>query len=103
MTPLTCGVASAPPSDTSLLVTEKLGTWGRKSYGLGGVGRSAMVVFSLGLGGWSGHGLRRPRTDPRQAAAVAPGVASRHGRRPAGPATHGRARLVPCGGASAGT
>ena len=31
ITPLTCGCARAAPSDTSLLVTEKLGTEGRKS------------------------------------------------------------------------
>jgi hypothetical protein len=31
MTPLTCAVGIPSPSVTSLLVTEKLGTWGRKS------------------------------------------------------------------------
>jgi hypothetical protein len=33
-----------------VLVTVKEGTCGRKSYGLGGVGRSAMVVSSAGTG-----------------------------------------------------
>src|SRR4051812_19172992 len=41
-TPLTCGIDSCWPSVTSALVTVKLGTWGRKSYGFGGTGRSAM-------------------------------------------------------------
>ena len=50
MTPLTCGVASVSPSAQSVLVTVKEGTCGRKSYGLGGVGRSAMVVSSAGTG-----------------------------------------------------
>jgi hypothetical protein len=31
-------------------VTEKLGTCGRKSYGFGGVRRSAMAVVSSGAG-----------------------------------------------------
>ena len=31
MTPLTCGMGSVSPSVQSLLVTVKLGTWGRKS------------------------------------------------------------------------
>jgi hypothetical protein len=33
MTPLTCGVANVPPSEQSVLVTVKLGTLGRCSYG----------------------------------------------------------------------
>src|SRR4029453_7560805 len=47
MTPLTWGMGSVSPSVQSLLVTVKLGTWGRKSSGLGGVGRSAIVVSSV--------------------------------------------------------
>jgi hypothetical protein len=31
MTPLTCGIGNVSPSVQSLLVTVKLGTWGRKS------------------------------------------------------------------------
>src|SRR3954452_17945457 len=42
MTPLTCGGAGGAPSVTSLLVTVKVGTGGRKSYGFGDLGRSAM-------------------------------------------------------------
>jgi hypothetical protein len=34
------------PSATSLLVTVKLGTEGRKSYGSGGVGRWLIVILS---------------------------------------------------------
>src|SRR5690242_1243162 len=51
-------MGSVSPSPMSVLVTEKLGTWGRKSYGLGGTGRSAMAAPSV-----SG-GRRRP-CDPR--------------------------------------
>jgi hypothetical protein len=33
-----------------VLVTVKLGTCGRKSYGFGGIGRSAIVVLSFASG-----------------------------------------------------
>src|SRR4029450_4238485 len=65
MPPLTCGAASVSPSAQSVLVTVKEGTCGRKSYGLGGVGRSAMVVSFSGTGGRAEH-------DPRQRDPVAP-------------------------------
>jgi hypothetical protein len=42
MIPLTCGWSSRSPWRMSVLVTSKEGTWGRNSYGSGGVGRSAM-------------------------------------------------------------
>src|SRR3954447_26420315 len=61
MTPLTWGWGSVSPSVMSVLVTLKLGTWGRKSYGFGGRGRSAMVN-SLGLGRTADAVLDR---DPR--------------------------------------
>src|SRR3712207_9519080 len=61
MTPLTCGMGSTCPSVQSLLVTVNDGTWGRKSYGFGGVGRSAIVSLSLGRSGTAGRkGSRRP-------------------------------------------
>src|SRR3954470_17855896 len=53
-TPLTWGMASGRPSVMSVLVTVKLGTCGRKSYGFGGTGRSAIEV-SLGSGGVFGR------------------------------------------------
>src|SRR3954471_2851489 len=59
MTPLTCGCASVSPSVQSLLVTVKLGTWGRKSYGFGGVGRSAMAVAPRCGGGFPSWTLGR--------------------------------------------
>src|SRR4051812_27533091 len=61
MTPLTCGCGNVSPSVMSVLVTVKLGTWGRKSYGFGGAGRSAMEN-SLGLGRTADAVLDR---DPR--------------------------------------
>src|SRR5687768_5804225 len=64
MTPLTWGIESTSPSDTSVLVTVKLGASGRKSYGLGGVGRSAM--------GPPGSRERSSRPDPRHARVAPP-------------------------------
>src|SRR3954447_13568877 len=60
ITPLTCGWASGCPSEQSVLVTVKPGTWGRKSYGFGGTGRSAMES-SLGLGRTADAALDRAR------------------------------------------
>src|SRR5687768_434725 len=77
MTPLTCGMGSVAPSVQSLLVTVKLGTCGRKSYGLGGVGRSAMAVVSS-VRGWF------PGIDPRHVDARPPD------------GTHGAARTSSC-------
>jgi hypothetical protein len=68
--PLTCGIGSVSPSVHSVLVTEKLGTWGRKSYGLGGVGRSAIGAPSGTRGSAAGRG----------------GCPSGHCRQPGGPA-----------------
>src|ERR1700712_4062076 len=63
MIPLTCAIGSVSPSVTSVLVTVKLGTWGRKSYGFGGVGRSAIGGLPPGRGGGRG-GAAPPLRDP---------------------------------------
>src|SRR4051794_23789764 len=98
ITPLTCGAASGAPSEQSLLVTLKLGTWGRKSYGLGGTGRSAMAN-SLGLGQdgrlpspratlGSGASLRASAVQRSTSAQPAPCT-------PIGPSSTARARSIP--------
>src|SRR3954447_18725317 len=60
--PLVCGIGRVSPSEQSLLVTVKAGTWGRKSYGFGGAGRSAMGTPSDSRGATAGAVLDR---DPR--------------------------------------
>src|SRR5829696_3051859 len=96
ITPLTCGWGRTAPSVTSVLVTVNEGTCGRKSYGFGGSGRSAMSVLSTrGRAERTGGGAARPRRDPRQGQRVAP-VGTRPWQRRNGAATSAPVPSLPC-------
>src|SRR5688572_16451811 len=70
MTPLTCGMGRTSPSARLSLVTVNEGTSGRKSYGLGGFGRSAMDPL-LGPGRVRASAARDGvRGDPRPTVAT---------------------------------